>query len=145
MNAIPQTNGTEHDWAACFAEAHKLRKSVESLLITLELHRPLDLHCENEYSKVAAIKILVCAKFGVHSSCMTSPRRNEAMAWPRQIAMFLAREHTRLCLADIGSLFGGRDHGTVLYAVQRVTNRMNTESDVQRTIDQIVTDLRAGK
>ena len=47
---------------------------------------------------------------------MTSKRRPQNIAFPRQIAMYLARELTKTSLSEIGEAFGGRDHGTVLHA-----------------------------
>ena len=55
---------------------------------------------------------------------MTSKRRPNAIAFPRQIAMYLARELTKTSLSEIGDAFGGRDHGTVLHAHRLVKDRM---------------------
>jgi chromosomal replication initiator protein len=55
---------------------------------------------------------------------MTSKRRPANIAFPRQIAMYLARELTKTSLSEIGEAFGGRDHGTVLHAHRLVKGRM---------------------
>src|SRR4030095_14917112 len=58
----------------------------------------------------------VAEHFDVRLADMTSQRRPANIAFPRQIAMYLARELTKSSLAEIGQAFGGRDHGTVLHA-----------------------------
>ncbi len=58
----------------------------------------------------------VAEHFDVRLADMTSKRRPANIAFPRQIAMYLARELTKTSLSEIGEAFGGRDHGTVLHA-----------------------------
>ena len=62
--------------------------------------------------------------FDVRLADMTSKRRPANIAFPRQIAMYLARELTKTSLSEIGDAFGGRDHGTVLHAHRLVKDRM---------------------
>ena len=64
---------------------------------------------------------------------MYSKRRPANIARPRQIAMFLAKELTQKSLPEIGQLFGGRDHTTVLYAVRKIgaERKQNTELNQQ--------------
>jgi chromosomal replication initiator protein len=64
---------------------------------------------------------LVTDEFGVKMSDLQSRRRTNAIAYPRQIGMYLARRVTRHSLEEIGGFFGGRDHSTVLYAVDKIT------------------------
>ena len=54
--------------------------------------------------------------------------------WPRQLAMYLARELTGQTLPAIGRAFGGRDHTTVLHACRRTAERMAADPDAQRTV-----------
>jgi len=65
---------------------------------------------------------------------MTSKRRPANIAFPRQIAMYLARRHTKASLHEIGDAFGGRDHGTVLHAYKTVSQRMQKEDQVRQLI-----------
>ena len=62
----------------------------------------------------------VAEHFDVRLADMTSKRRPANIAFPRQIAMYLARELTKGSLSEIGEAFGGRDHGTVLHACKLV-------------------------
>ena len=65
---------------------------------------------------------------------MTSKRRPENIAFPRQVAMFLSRQLTESSLSAIGDAFGGRDHGTVLHACRAVKNRMEVDSNVRQAV-----------
>ena len=58
----------------------------------------------------------VAEHFDIRLADMTSRRRPENIAFPRQIAMYLSRQMTESSLNTIGEAFGGRDHGTVLHA-----------------------------
>ncbi|HEX4085815.1 MAG TPA: chromosomal replication initiator protein DnaA [Chthoniobacteraceae bacterium] len=76
----------------------------------------------------------VAEHFDVRVADMTSKRRPQNIAFPRQIAMFLARELTKASLAEIGEAFGGRDHGTVLHAHRLVRERMRNEEKIRQTV-----------
>ncbi len=71
----------------------------------------------------------VAEHFDVRVADMTSKRRPQNIAFPRQIAMYLARELTKSSLAEIGDAFGGRDHGTVLHAHRLVQERMRERGE----------------
>lgn len=81
----------------------------------------------NEQAFAWKIKRDVGAYFGVSIDLLEGPRRQEWVAWPRQIAMHLVRECTTLSLPAIGEMFGNRDHGTVMYAQKHVRQRCDTE------------------
>jgi chromosomal replication initiator protein len=75
------------------------------------------LHEEGRYTiNIDAIQKRVAEHFDIRLADMTSKRRPENIAFPRQVAMFLARQMTESSLNMIGEAFGGRDHGTVLHA-----------------------------
>lgn len=61
---------------------------------------------------------------------LTGPSRKQPLARSRQIAMYLCREHTDLSLPKIGAQFGGRDHTTVIHAVEKVKTLMRTDMGV---------------
>ena len=52
-------------------------------------------------------------------------------AWPRRVAMLLARELTRLTTTDIGEAFGGRDHSTVVHALKKINTELKLPSQVK--------------
>jgi chromosomal replication initiator protein len=76
----------------------------------------------------------VAEHYDIRLADMTSKRRPENIAFPRQVAMFLCRTLTEGSLSLIGDAFGGRDHGTVLHAVRAVKNRMEVDSQVRQTV-----------
>jgi len=72
---------------------------------------------------------------------MASKRRPENIVFPRQIAMYLARQLTRSSLNVIGEAFGGRDHGTVLHACRLVKDRMQVDSNVRQVVSYLEKQL----
>jgi chromosomal replication initiator protein len=83
----------------------------------------------------------VAEHFDVRLADMTSKRRTANIAFPRQVAMYLARHHTKASLHQIGEIFGGRDHGTVLHACKTVSVRMKKEDQVRQSIVMLDTQL----
>jgi chromosomal replication initiator protein len=93
------------------------------------------LHEEGRYSvNVEVIQKKVAEHFDIRLADMTSKRRPENIAFPRQIAMFLTRQMTENSLATIGEAFGGRDHGTVLHACRLVKDRMEVDANVRQVV-----------
>lgn len=83
---------------------------------------------------IEAIQKRVAEHFDIRLADMTSRRRPECIAFPRQIAMYLARNLTGSSLNTIGEAFGGRDHGTVLHACRLVKDRMDVDESVRQTV-----------
>jgi chromosomal replication initiator protein len=84
---------------------------------------------------IEGIQKRVAEHYQIRHSDMTSKRRPNAIAFPRQIAMYLCRQLTRHSLQEIGDAFGGRDHGTVIHAVKTVENMMEQDDSVSGSID----------
>lgn len=84
---------------------------------------------------VARIKEVVAAHFDLPIIEMTSARRSRQVARPRQIAMYLARELTPKSLPDIGRLFGGRDHTTVIWAIKQVESLIEADAEIANDVD----------
>ena len=83
----------------------------------------------------------VAEHFDVRLADMTSKRRSANIAFPRQVAMYLVRRHTKASLHEIGDAFGGRDHGTVMHACKTVSVRMKKEDQVRQSIVMLDTQL----
>lgn len=83
----------------------------------------------------------VAEHFDVRLADMTSKRRPANIAFPRQVAMYLARELTKTSLSEIGDAFGGRDHGTVLHAHKLVARKIKTEEKVRQTVSLLDSQL----
>ncbi|MEM9381095.1 MAG: chromosomal replication initiator protein DnaA [Planctomycetota bacterium] len=77
---------------------------------------------------------IVTEHYQVKLSDLQSKRRTKIIAFPRQVAMYLARKVTRHSLEEIGGFFGGRDHTTVLYAVEKIEGMVATDTEFARLI-----------
>jgi chromosomal replication initiator protein len=91
---------------------------------------------------IEQIQRRVAEHFDVRLADMTSKRRPASIAFPRQVAMFLARELTKASLNEIGDAFGGRDHGTVLHACKLVKKRISEQDNIRQTISYIDSSLQ---
>ena len=91
---------------------------------------------------IEQIQRRVAEHFDVRVADMTSKRRPASIAFPRQVAMYLARELTKASLNEIGDAFGGRDHGTVLHACKLVKKRMVEQDNLRQTISFIDSSLQ---
>jgi chromosomal replication initiator protein len=108
---------------------------VESLLREI-------LHEEGRHSVcIEVIQKKVAEHFDIRLADMTSKRRPENIAFPRQIAMFLSREMTESSLSVIGEAFGGRDHGTVMHACRLVKDRMEIDAHVRQVVSYLEKQL----
>lgn len=108
---------------------------VESLLREI-------LHEEGRYSiSIEVIQKKVAEHFDIRLADMTSKRRPENIAFPRQIAMFLSRQMTENSLSSIGEAFGGRDHGTVMHACRLVKDRMEVDANVRQVVSYLEKQL----
>jgi chromosomal replication initiator protein len=76
----------------------------------------------------------VAEHFDIRLADMTSKRRTASIAYPRQVAMYLARELTPSTLIEIGDAFGGKDHGTVIHACKLVKKRMEDEPKTRHLV-----------
>ena len=88
------------------------------------------------------ILAVTAAAFGYSVEDIQSPSRRQPLVLARQIAMYLCRELTDLSLPKIGRLFGGRDHTTVLHAVDKVTRLLPSEPEVFDHVAELSQTLR---
>jgi len=84
----------------------------------------------------------VSQHFHVSVSDLRGKRRTKAVAHPRQVAMYLARELTDSSFPEIGQKIGGRDHSTVMYAHAKVTERVQTDGELRSQVETIASTLR---
>jgi len=84
---------------------------------------------------IETIQKRVADHFQIRHSDMTSKRRPNNIAIPRQAAMYLARTLTKHSLQEIGDAFGGRDHGTVIHACKAMDNMMEQDASMRGSIE----------
>ncbi|MGH2915742.1 MAG: helix-turn-helix domain-containing protein, partial [Solirubrobacteraceae bacterium] len=92
---------------------------------------------------IADIKSHTCRHFGLSDEELTSPSRASRVAWPRQVAMYLARELTDASLPSIGREFGGRDHTTVLHACRRAATRLASDETSRTAVENLQRNITA--
>jgi chromosomal replication initiator protein len=89
------------------------------------------------------IQDAACRHFGLSADEILSSSRAARVAWPRQVAMYLARELTGESLPAIGRHFGRRDHSTVLHAVRRTEARIVADRSSRKAVDDLRTSLQS--
>lgn len=100
------------------------------------------LHEEGRHAiTIEIIQKRVAEHYDIRLADMTSRRRPENIAFPRQVAMYLARQLTESSLNTIGEAFGGRDHGTVLHACRLVRGRMEVDPSVRQVVSYLEKQL----
>ena len=94
---------------------------------------------------VEMIQRAVAEHYRIQLSDMTSKRRMQNIAFPRQVAMYLSTQLTGLSLVAIGQAYGGRDHGTVIHARKTVGNQMEVDTNVRRAVEFLKGQLTANR
>ena len=91
---------------------------------------------------VDLIKETVSKNFSIKMEDFSSKKRTRAIAFPRQVAMFLCRDLTDLSLPKIGDEFGGRDHTTVIHACDKISSDIESNPNFKRKIDNVVKEIK---
>ncbi|MDH4390120.1 MAG: chromosomal replication initiator protein DnaA [Aquabacterium sp.] len=92
------------------------------------------LSIQNRQISVENIQKTVADFYKIKIADMYSKKRPASIAKPRQIAMYLAKEMTQKSLPEIGELFGGRDHTTVLHAVRKIGGDRTKDSELNQQL-----------
>jgi chromosomal replication initiator protein len=144
------------DEGALHAIAHRITtnaRALEGALIrVVAFHsltrRPIDVELANEVldglyptapaapaaPTIARVQELTCEAFSISRDELLSSGRSGRVAWPRQVAMYLARRHTGETLPAIGRQFGGRNHTTVMYACRKAGERIAADPAAQAAV-----------
>jgi len=116
--------------------------------ITLELVKEVlkDVLVEGDIKvTIDSIQQKVAQFFDVRISDMRNKRRTRAIAYPRQVAMYLARDLTDCSLPEIGEQFGGRDHSTILHGCEKIQRDMDLKGGLRETIRKLKEDITGYK
>ena len=91
---------------------------------------------------IDSIQRAVSGYYSLTPADLKGKKRTQAIAFPRQVAMFLARTLTRFSTTEVGIEFGGRDHTTVMHACQRVAARLKTDATLETSLQKITNAIR---
>ncbi|MCA0368309.1 MAG: chromosomal replication initiator protein DnaA [Proteobacteria bacterium] len=91
---------------------------------------------------VDEIQKTVADHFNLKQADLLSERRTRSVARPRQIAMYLCKQHTTRSYPDIGRRFGGRDHTTILHGVRKIEELMPQDDQIARDVEALTRKLR---
>lgn len=112
--------------------------------ITLALAQDIlkDLIRQEKRVSIESIQRKVAEAFEISVSDLRGKKRVRSFAYPRQIAMYLARELTDLSLPQVGEYFGGRDHTTVLHAYNKIRQDINKNNQTKKLVDNVVVKIK---
>lgn len=114
--------------------------TVDSELVNMAL---ADLVRRPEKVTMGQVIDAVCAYYNVSADALTSTNRSRTIAFPRQMAMYLARTETDSSLPQIGASLGDRDHTTILYGYEKIASLMETDTTARRDMLEIKAALYA--
>jgi len=139
----PDTNARELEGALTSIQAHAALANVPiELRVAREALGEGQVEPRANQVTLQAIIDAVVAFYGVKLIDMQSRRRYRSVTEPRQVCMWFARHRTRYSLEEIGGHFGGRDHTTVMHAVQTIDKKLEKDVQFARQIEQIEENIQ---
>jgi len=143
----------------CTSDVRRLEGAIRRVLayatmmngsdITLELAQDAlkDILPSNIISKnkIELLQQIVCDIYNITIEDLKGKKRNSEIAVPRQIAMYIARKYINESFPKIGSDFGGKDHTTVMHSVNKISNEIKNNKDLEIQIKKIIEKLDVKK
>jgi chromosomal replication initiator protein len=112
--------------------------SIWGLPMTVDSITPI---IQQRQEKVATtpetILLIISDVFNISLEDLKSNSRRREISWARQIGMYLMRQHTSLSLPRIGEVFGGKDHTTVMYSCEKITQLQKTDQALAQTLQKL--------
>ncbi|MGE4157677.1 MAG: chromosomal replication initiator protein DnaA [Planctomycetota bacterium] len=136
--ALSFSNVRELHGALVTLEAHIRFSGQPATLETISKIAPNSTHPAPGFDVIVDI---ICREFGVTLTDLQSKKRPNSIAHPRQLAMFLLREHTNKSLHEIGVFFGGRDHSTVQYAHSKISKDREVDQSLNSVLRRLEESL----
>lgn len=111
--------------------------------VNLELAQEALKHLISNNKKITLndIKEVVANYYNISMDDLVSKKKTKNIAYPRQIAMYIARKLTDYSLPKLGDEFGGRDHSTVLHACNKVEEDMENSQEIKKNVDDLISML----
>ena len=116
------------------------RASLTNAPLTMHLAEQCISELQHSHTKAITIDYIqesVAKYYNIDKNDFNVSRRSNDIAFPRQIAMYLSKQLTGQPLAEIGKSFGGRDHTTVLYAINKIESAMKSNPNTKMIVDNI--------
>jgi chromosomal replication initiator protein len=113
--------------------------SLSKTAITVDFARQVlhDLLRDRSTVSIETIQRIVCEHYGIRLTDLLSKKRTRNIAFPRQVAMYLARKLTGGSFPTIGERFGGRDHSTVIHANNTIDRRLKNDQRLRASVDEL--------
>lgn len=114
----------------------KLESDVKQLKEARQILKP----SEPQKSLKATVEVIqksVAKYYGLKLMDLKSTTRTQAIAFPRQVAIYLIRKHTDASLVEVGKHLGGKDHSTVLHACKKVEEAIQSDLDIRAAVEAI--------
>ncbi len=138
-----KTNIRQLEGAVKKLKAYKLLQgSSPSILVAQNAIR--DILNDNQPVPVTVERIIseVGRTYGISPQDIRSTKRAAQISSARQVAIYIVREITQMSMSTIGEEFGGRDHSTIVYAIQQVEKNMQHDQRYKETIEDIIKNIR---
>ena len=116
----------------------------QDISITFAENALKDIFSENTIAPLTTtlIQEIVSAHYNIRVDEITSSKKPKNIAFPRQVAMYLCRKLLDISLPKIGESFGGRDHTTAIHAISKIEKQLDTDVDLQTTLQQIEKQIK---
>lgn len=138
-----KTNIRQLEGAVKKLKAYKLLQGTNpSIVIAQNAIR--DILNDNQPVPVTVERIIseVGRTYGITPQDIRSNKRSAQISSARQISIYIVREITQMSMSTIGEEFGGRDHSTIVYAIQQVEKNMRNDQRYKETIEDIIKNIR---
>ena len=120
--------------------AHLMNRTIDLAMATEALSDLIQISKKTVTAQ--DIQAVIMQYFNLRPNDLQSPRRTQSIAFPRQICMYLIRQLTDASLEEIGDLLGGRDHTTVLYAVEKIGNLRDNDNQLRNVLQNLQVQLQ---
>lgn len=141
QNVTSHVRDLEAALTKLIAYADLLNKEIT---VDIAKHQLKDMFSNPKLNNITidVIQRVVADYFNLTPNDLRGKKRTKAIAFPRQIAMYITRELTEYSTTEVGLEFGGRDHTTVMHACQRVDSKMKADPSIEPYIQNLIRNIK---
>ena len=136
-----RTNVRELEGALVRLVAYCSLTGAEISLVTAQQVLKNFIDSQTRKITIDAIQKAVAEQFGLRAAEIKAKSNSRAIVFPRQIAMFLAKQMTEASLPEIGRQFGGKHHTTVMHSVEKIEQQRQSDRDLNRLLNKLTETL----